>query len=266
MNGHNANVLFLEKIFPIAKKPWLFLYDKILSSGCIGYYIKENGWQTRLFLHNYFALLNDGLFPVKWDVVFFSKSGKVQKKLSGTFSGPETVIIDLKDIDGLDNYGVTWVKLSMNSKKLLPSEAYSSVFFSEYYVPDTKTSVIAHSLSGTFKASHHTFSHTGTSFITPSGFKPYLYIANSCNFHAFRHAPCGDCLITFVNHRGQKITTSVHNMAQHSCHKLDLFTLIPNLMAHFENKPYVVEVSGKNLLAIPFLFQTNGTVVLAEHL
>lgn len=266
MNGPNANALFLKKISPIAKKPWLFLYSKFLSSGCIGYYIKENEWQTRIFLHNYFALLNDGLFPAHWEIVFFSRDGKKQTKLNGVFSGSETAIIDLKDVSGLDNYGVTWVKINMNSKTVASSEAYSSVFFSEYYVPNTKKSVIAHSLSGTFKASHHNFSHTGTSFITPKGFTSHLYIANSCNFHAWGHSACGDCSITFINHRGQKLGAFVKNIPAHGCQRLDLQAMVSGLMEHFEDKPYVMEVSGKNLLAIPFLFQTNGTVVLAEHL
>lgn len=266
MIGSNANALFLKKISPIAQKPWLYLFNKTLSSGCIGYYIKDNIWQTRIFLHNYFALLNNDSFPARWDVAFFSKDGKFIKKLRGFFSGPETTILGLNEIDGLDTYGITWVKISMNSKTYVPSDAYSSVFFSEYYTPGTKMSVLAHSLSGTLKASHNVYSHTGTGFTTPVGFHPYIFIGNACNFQSWGHGDCGDCKITIINHRGQKIVTTVSNIPQHGCRKIDLYSNLPNLEAHFENQPYVIEVTGNNLLAIPFLFQTNGKVVLAEHL
>ncbi len=269
MQGENTSQLMKDKMkptkwFPIVKKT----LQRSHSAGCIGYYLNnDNGWRTRIFIHNYFALLNDGPFEALWEVSWYKQDGTLANKKSGEFNGTQTAIIEMCQIDGLDKYGITQVHVTPKNHKYTNKQPYSSLFFSEYYIPETNQSVMAHSLSGAIKASHCMFNHIGTGFITPVGFRPYIFVGNSCGFAGFKHTICGGGFFTFINNKKEKKVVEISQLKSRGCKKIDLFEVEPTLKDHLGHDPYTVELEGKNILAIPFLFQTNKhNHALAEHL
>lgn len=235
--------------------------------GSIGYYLNnDDGWQTRVYVYNHFALLNDAPFRAVWEAVFYNRQGARVAVRSGVFDGPETVILETSNIPELDRYGVISVHIKDCESGVMLHELYSSVFFTELYLPGTNKSIMAHCLSGSLKASHCTMDHMSTSWVTPSGFRPYLYIANSCRFQSFGHSLCGKASITFLNFSGKKKTVTLPPLPQGGCQKIDLFEQFPAIRDHIGVTPYAMHVVGKNILHKPFLLQTNGTLVLGEHL
>lgn len=235
--------------------------------GSIGYYLHtEDGWRTRVYIYNHFALLNDAPFQAAWEARFFTRAGDVAARRTGTFVNPETVILETADIPGLDQYGIISVHIKDAKTDRMLHELYSSVFFTEFFVPGTKKSIMAHCLSGSPKASHCGMDHMSTSWTTPAGFRPTLYLGNSCRFQSFFHPACGHAAVTFINHRGEKKTIQLKPLPQLGCQKVDLFGQFPEIEPHVGSGPYSMHVLGKNILHKPFMTQTNGTVVLGEHL
>lgn len=265
--GPNASPFFLGKLVPRAKEPLLSVCRNLLSMGSIGYYLNnDDQWQTRVYIYNHFALLNDAPFSTRWEAIFYNRRGQEVAKRSGVFERPETVILETANIPELDRFGVISVHIKDNDGRVMLHELYSSVFFTEFYVPGTKKTIIAHCLSGAPKASHCGMDHVSTSWVTPAGFRPYLYIANSCRFQGLFHRACGRAAITFLNYAGKKKTIQLEPLPQLGCHKIDLFSQFPGLADHLGTDPYAMRLVGKNILHKPFMIQTNGTIVLGEHL
>ncbi len=268
MAGTNANAFFLQKLVERKKhRATALVSHALLSMGSIGYYMNgELGWKTRLFIYNHFALLNDDNFGVFWEALFYSKDGRLLARKEGKFTGPETKMIEVADIGELDTYGIVVVHIKDADQKYMLHDLYSSVFYTQYYLPGTTQTVMAHCLSGAPKASHYTVNHMSTSWVTPAGFRPYLFLANSCRFQKILHRPCGRADITFINHEGKKKTITLPPFKGLVCLKIDLFEKYPELREHLGVKPYAMKVVGKNILHKPFLLQTDGKVAIGEHL
>ncbi len=267
MSGNNPSAIFKKKLIPRSKNRFLSFFSKILSSGSIHYYLNnETGWNTRLFIHNYFALLNDGPFSATWEVELFSREGNLLKTLTGTFSGSATEVIDLASVEGLDNYGIVGVHIRDTDGQEFLSETYGTIFFVEYYKPGTDQTAFAHGLSGFLRPTHYTYQHSSTSWVTPETYRPYLFIANACRFQSWLHPKCGNALVTFINCENKKKSIFIPNMAPLSCHKIDLLEQRPDLIEHLRGKAYVIDISGNNVLAKPLIFQTSGDLALVEHL
>ncbi len=268
MAGTNANQFFLQKLVERKKHKVKALFSHtLLSMGSIGYYMNgELGWKTRLFIYNHFALLNDSNFGVLWEALFYTKEGVLVARREGRFIGPETVVIEVSDIPELDTYGIVVVHIKDADENYMLHDLYSSVFYTQYYLPGTTQTVMAHCLSGAPKASHYTVNHMSTSWITPSGFKPYLFLANSCRFQKLFHGPCARADITFINYQGKKKTITLAPFKGLMCLKIDLFAQYPELREHLGTRPYAMKVVGKNILHKPFLLQTDGKAVMGEHL
>ena len=267
MSGINCSPIFKSKLVSRSKNWFLSFFSQLLSVGSIHYYLKnESGWQTRLFIHNYFSLLNDGPFAATWEVELFSQDGKLLKTLTGAFSGPATEVIDLAQIDGLDNYGIVGVRVIDADQKMFLPSTYGTIFFVEYYKPDTLQTIFAHGLGGFLRPTHYNYQHSSTSWVTPDSYRPYLIIANACRFQPWLHPKCGEAVVTFTNCNKKKKSITIPNMSPLSCHKIDLLEYFPDLADYLHGKAYVIEVNGKNILAKPLIFQTSGNLALVEHL
>lgn len=267
MWGKQTSQAFVKQLAERGTKPFLWMFKDWLSTGTISYYMHhDEGWCTRTYLHNYYALLAQEPFPAEWETRFYARDGRLVHRGTGSFNGPETVVIDSANLKNLDTYGVIYTHVRVKSSKYFFPEQYNSIFFNEYYVPGTERSIFAHNLGGSLKATHYSYHRLGTSAVTPPGFRPYLFLANACAFHPWGHPDCGRATVTVINHAEIKKTIVVPSLPRLSCHKLDLFALCPELPEHMNNQSYILEVEGKNILAKPFLFQTNGKQCLAEHL
>ncbi|MEK7623236.1 MAG: hypothetical protein AAB408_01015 [Patescibacteria group bacterium] len=273
MLGSKKSGLFAQKLIPRTERPLMTLANDLLSIGSVSYYFAgsiggaSDRWQTKIFLHNYFPLLADALFPAEWEVRLYGAEGQLLWCQSGEMTGaPATVVLDTATIPGLDTYGVVFVHIKGHPKEMVFKEQYASVFFTEYYVPGTQKKILAHSLGGSLKATHYAYHATSTSWVTPPGFRPYLFLANGCDFQDWCHPRCAQARVTFINDKKQKAVITVPPFGKRACQQIDLFAREPKLQAHLGDRPYQIEVDGDNILPKPYLFETNGTHVFAEHL
>jgi hypothetical protein len=227
----------------------------------------DDGWMTRLFIHNYFPLLGDTVCPAEWSVTFYNRRGDCVARRTGEFSGAsETAVIEVGDIPNVDVFGIAYVHIRPRLSSEIFRAQYGTTFFSEYYVPGTNKSVIAHSLNGSPKAIHSPYYLISTSWKTPENFVPYLFIAGGCNFQKFHHPPCAKAKITFTNEKGEKKIVSLTPFGPRECKKIDLFSLDPAIKSHVGSGAYMIEIDGQNIMPRLFLFETDGNQVFAEHL
>ncbi len=268
MLGPESSVLFRQHLISRFPHPFRWLFQDMLSIGSISYYMNsDDGWMTRLFVHNYFALLGDGPCPADWEVIFYDRDGRKVTSKKGKFVGnAETVVLELKDIPGLDIYGIAHLHIRPRVSGFICKAQYGTTFYSEYYVPGTKKSVIAHSLNGSPKATHAPYGLISTSWIVPPQFVPYLFIAGGCNFHSFHHSPCARGTIYVTNDSGEKKSFALEPFGPRECKKINLFSVYPEFKDHIKDRPFMIEIDGANLMPRPFLFLTDGNRVLAEHL
>ncbi len=266
MSAVDKNPVFLNSLQSKLKNPLLTACKKLLSKGCINYYINDYGFKTRVFLHNYFPLFNDGPFRVEWEMKFYKANGDLAATKEGTFSKSETAVIEVSDIEGLDTHGIIHTQIRDKDGKEIISTQYGSIFFPEYYIPGTQKRLMGHCLGSSPKAAHFDFDHMSTSIMTPKNFYPKLILGSSCRFQKYGHKGCSPVSLTFINHERKKHTITLDPLNGLECRKLDLFTDLPGVEAHVEDKPYAIHIVGKNILHRPIMIQTNDIYVLGEHL
>ncbi|MDO8499660.1 MAG: hypothetical protein Q7S66_03295 [bacterium] len=266
MFGSNCHQIFVQKLAKITERPWLARLQNLLSLGGVHYYMHETaGWQTRVYLYNYFSFLSDSNFLASWDITVYNRLGVKVAHRTGELKARETQIIEVSEIGPVDEFGVIHVHVRPHQPDYFLPKPYNTIFFVEHYIPGTDKSIIAHSL-GSPQASHFSYHRISTSWITPVGFRPVLFVANSCFFNRVFHPYCGRGNATFINYKNHKRTVAIPSFGPLACRKIDLFTVDPRLSDHLAGQPYSIEVEGRNILSKPFILQTSDAAILAEHL
>ncbi len=238
-----------------------------LALGNISYYINDDVFFTRVYVHNYFKFLCDADVPARYVIRCYNRKGVQVAQIKGDLTDVETEVIELKDIKGLDTFGVFRVSIIPTSPDMFIPHAHATIFFNEYYRPGSPNSIIAHSLHvPTSRHSDAVYTRTSPGLVVPEGFRPYVLIAGGCGFHPFMHPACASAEISFTNEKGEKRTVPVPAMKPLECRRLDLFAMDPELRSHIGTRPFVLSVVGKDFLSKPFIFISNGTTTSGEHL
>lgn len=268
MFGPNAHPLFVKEFAPARKKPLLSFLRNDLALGNISYYINDDVFVTRVYVHNYFRFLCDADVPARYVIKCYNRAGKQVAVQRGELGSTlETKIVELKDIKGLDTFGVFRVYLIPASPDMFIPHAHATIFFNEYYRPGSPNSIIAHSLHvPTARHSDAVYTRTSPGLVIPDGFRPYVLIAGGCSFPHFLHPACASATVSLTNEKGEERSVEVTPMKPFECQRLDLFSIDPVLREHVGTRPFILSISGKDFLSKPFIFISNGTMTSGEHL
>lgn len=263
--GPNAHPMIKGAFVPSRTHRLLSLFRRDATLGNISYYVNDDVFLTRVYLYNYFKFLGDGNIPATYVVRCYDRSGKEVAMLTGAL--PDAAVIELTDVKGLDSFGVFRVHIIPALKNMLIPTAHASLFFNEYYHPCSSNAVIAHSLHvPTPRHSNVTYHRTSPGVMIPEGYRPFVLIAGGCSFPTTLHPYCGSATISITNEEGRERTISAPSLKPLSCERLDLFALDPELREHIGPRPFILRISGKDFLSKPFIFITNGTTTVGEHL
>jgi len=267
MFGPSAHPFFIKKFVPTSSKPLLASFRDVLATGNISYYMHgEDGFSTRVYIHNYFRLMCDADIPARWHIQCYSRTGKLAAELKGDLTDKETDVVELGSVNGLDAFGVLRVRIIPASPKVFMPQPHGTMFYNEYYRAGTSTSIMAHSLHVPMAVHGKEYQRFASGLVVPNGFTPYLFLASGCSFNAWRHPACTKVRLVYVNQNAEELIVPLTPMKPMECRKLDLFAMDNRIRAHIGSEPFGIKVIGENFLAKPFIFLLNGSTALGEHL
>jgi hypothetical protein len=257
MFGPNALPFFIKEFVPVRTRPFLARNRNRLALGNISYYIQDDIFVTRVYIYNYFSFLCDADIPARYKVELYTRDGKLTARLAGKIrNGAE--ILELSSIKGLDSFGIMRVYVIPDSPKVFIPHAHSTIFYNEYYCHGSPMAVMAHSLH--IPAARHSnapFVRTSPALLIPADSRPFLLIASGCSFNQWGHPACSTAYLTFINEKGEARKIVVPPMKPLQSQRM---------REHVGTRPFILKVTGKEYLAKPFIFITNGTSFMGEHL
>lgn len=267
MFGPNAHPLFVKEFVQTRTRSLLSRFRGDLALGNISYYINDDVFFTRVYVHNYFKFLCDADVSARYVIKCYDRSGVLVAEVKGNLTNTETEVLELKEIKGLDTFGVFRVYLIPTAPDMFIPHAHATIFFNEYYHPGSPNSIIAHSLHvPTPRHSDAIYTRTSPGLVVPEGFRPYVLIAGGCSFHPFMHPACASAEASFTNEKGKERKIPIPSMKPLQCQRLDFFAMDPGLQKHIGTRPFVLSIAGKDFLSKPFIFISNGTTTSGEHL
>lgn len=266
MFGPNALPFFIKEFVPARTARFRSSNRDHLALGNISYYVHDEVFLTRVYLYNYFRFLCDADIPARYKIELYTRKGKLAATLAGKFKG-DTEVIELSQIPGLDAFGILRVRIIPDSPEVFIPHAHSTIFYNEYYRLGSSTAVMAHSLH--IPAARHSkdpYVRTSPALLIPEGFRPYLLIASGCSFNQWGHPACSTASLNFINEKKEERKILVSPMKPLESQRLDLFAMDGGLQKHIGARPFILQVTGKEYLAKPFIFITNGVSYMGEHL
>jgi len=266
MFGPNALPFFIKEFVPARTRPFLSRNRDKLALGNISYYLQDDIFHTRVYLYNYFRFLCDTDVPVRYKVELYTRAGTLAATRAEKMRG-DAEILELSEVRGLDAFGVIRVRIIPDSPEVFIPHAHSTIFYNEYYRPGSPVAVMAHSLH--IPAARHSnapFVRMSPALLVPADSRPFLLIASGCSFNQWGHPACSTAYLTFINEQGRGRKIVVPPMKPLQTQRLDLFAMDGGLREHIGTRPFILKVTGKEFLAKPFIFITNGTSFMGEHL
>lgn len=247
-----------------------FVTGNMLSRPATSYYLNDSNFETRIFLHNYFALLGDTVeAKAKWIVEIFSHNGERAVLMEGEFKGNQGAMIVVSDLPGVSEFGVIAVKLIFEDADMVIAKPYHAIYYIEYArrnVPRPQK-IIYHSLgspaAGIFDYARDNY--TPGSFL-PTDSKPYFLYANGTLLNLKGGRSHAKATLKIINWKGKILEIALPEIA-HSLEtkKVDILALCPDLHQHLEGKPFNLKIKGRNVLSKSFWYVLGEKVFLGEH-
>ena len=205
MFGKAAHPIFIKQFVSSGSKPFLSRFRDVLTLGNTSYYMHgEQGFFTRVFIHNYFRFMCDADISARWRIQCYDRTGKIAVELEGVLKDQENTIVELADVKGLDAFGVLRVYLIPDASNVFIPQPHGSMFFTEYYIPGTNTAILAHSLHIPRSSHGPIYIREASGLSVPRGLRPFLFIASGCSFNRFWHPACTTVNLDFTNADGKE--------------------------------------------------------------
>jgi hypothetical protein len=246
--------LFLTK-FRSLGTPWLAkLANTFLSAGGMCYVINDGGIKTRIYLHNYFALLNGGPFRVAWKLELYSSEGKLLLTRKGEMMHAETLPIEMDALSqDIGPVGICMVHIDPLESSFILRNSYMTHFFIEYYT--SKAESLMHSCGHLIPKVHKVTDYIASSIRRDS--EAILLVSNSCyrRFHYPKKLLEKGVTISFKNHRGELLHHDLDPIMPLASRKVDLRRIWPQLDDFLDNQPALIQVCGPNVFYSPLVIQ-----------
>lgn len=266
--GENAHIFFKSHV----KEN--FFFDKFVppnflkAVGCISYFLNDDAFETRVYLQNYIPLMSgDPEAGVKWCVDFYSSKGKRVAHKEGAFKGPQGAVIDVGKLGDVGEFGVVRTYIWLDDKTHKMDKPLRSIFFTEFSEKGKREprKIISHSL-GSPTAGIYDYDRSFTGIILQSKVKPYLLIANGTLLKSLASSRATGVL-TITNSDRQDIRMVLPDIRESlGSRKIDLLDGFPNLRSHVGNKPFSINIKGRNILSKPFMILVGDHTFLGDHL
>jgi hypothetical protein len=257
--------LFKAKWMSLGNHQLARLANRLLSVGASCYYFNENDMKTRLYLFNYYALLNGGPFGARWELSVYSTDGKRVRKQQGELprnqSAPITFELEPLTRD-LGPFGLCMVHLCPNEGSQVMRNSFATQFFVEYYTPQSEA--LLHSLGYTVSKMHKVTDYITSSIRAEN--EALLLLSNSCyrTFHYPKALSRQGIRVELRNSKGEIRHQEIEPIQSLACRKVDLRKLWPDLDVFLAGQPALIRVCGPNILYSPLIIQRkqNGAIAL----
>jgi len=255
--------LFLTKLKDIKVPLLARLANQFLSVGGSCYYMNEDTIKTRLYIYNYFALLNGGPFHTVWWLTVYSQDGKRKLEKKGNFAESQTITVEIEPFaETLGALGLCMLHLYPAESAYTIRNSYMTHFFVEYYTP--KAAAVIHSLGHVVPKFHKANDYITSSIREDE--EALLLVSNSC-YRSFRYPKQlfeRGVRIELRNTQGQTRHVDLDPILPLACRKINLRKIWPDLNSFVMGKPIVLRVCGPNVLYSPLVIQigSNGSIAL----
>jgi hypothetical protein len=266
--GENAHIFFKSHVQQKNFLQKLTPKNFLKSVECILYFLNNEEFETRVYLHNYLPLLGDSPdVRAKWYLNIYSPEGKKVAQKEGIFVGPQGAVIEVAKLGNVGTHGVVSVRIQLEDDTHQIDKPLRSIFFVEFTEKGVEhpRKVISHSLNSPV-AGIYGYNRSFTGLILRPDCKLYLLIANGSYLRVGGMSQAAG-VISFTNADREVLEVPLPVITESmGCRKLDLLEMSPDLRRHVGGKPFNLKIKGKNILSKPFLIMRGEQVFQGDHL
>lgn len=233
------------------------------------YYLNDDEFETKVFIHNYFSLLTDfEQARAKWLMDVYSKDGVPVTHTEGLFTGPKSVVVDIPSARATE-FGVVSVKIELLDDTLVIDQPYNAVYYTELTRKSSAApqKVIYHSL-GTPVGSTYDYrreNYTSGSVLSKD-LNPYFLYSNGSLVRLGDESSYASGVLHIVNSKGEVLDLALPEISEPmASRRLDVRKECPAFALHVGDAPFHFRISGKNILSKSFWYLTGPSAFLGEH-
>jgi hypothetical protein len=229
--------------------------NRFLSVGGVCYYLNDSRIKTRVYIYNYFSLLNGGPFPVEWTLRVYSTDGTKWTEKKGELAESQTIAIDLDTMArDLSTFGLCVMHLYPARQTQSMKNSFTTHFFVEYSTSNAEA--LLHSLGHLVPKLHKAEDYI-TSSIREDG-DPVLLVGNCCyrSLHYPKAIREQRIHIEILNFKRETRRFRIAPIPPLGCQQIHLRETWPDIDTWLGGKPALIRLCGPNILYSPLIMQS----------